>query len=649
MQFFRRLKGSRIGSAIGIGFLALMGFAFAASDLTGTGGMGVFGPSSAQVADVAGESVTANELQTRTQRVFERLRQEQPELTMDRFLAEDGLQRVLDEMIAVKALITYGERHGIRISKKLVDAEIARTPAFADASGNFSETQFRAMLAQQRVSEAELREDFTGQLIRQHLLMAAGAGVRTPEGMVPPYAAMLIEQRTGEMLAIPSEAFAPAQPGTDAELKAYYAAHPAEFSRPEQRKLRYALVTRARFEAQAAPTEAEIAAAYKARAKDYAARTSRDFSQLILPTEAQARDIAAKAAAGKPLGDLAREAGLSAARLTGLDQPALAAQTSADIAKAAFAAEKGKLVGPVRSALGWTLLSVDDIRTVPGKTLDQARAELVPQLRAEKAAQLFADFVNDIDGKLGEGATLAEVAKANELEVVETPLLTVQGRNLADPAYQPDAVVTALLKPGFAIGTGEDPQIAQVRENEEVAILLPADIVAAGPPPFAEVRPAVEAAWRLSQGAAKARAAADKIVAALAKGVSVDEAMKQAGAAGQPRQTLAVRRVDLQQQQGPVPPPLQALFALKAGSARAVPMERNMGYLVVRLDKITAQDPKGNEALMQSTRAGLANVLGGEYAVQLIDAIEKALKVKRNATAIASIEKALREANGEVL
>src|SRR5690606_12206015 len=136
---------------------------------------------------------------------------------------------------------------------------------------------------------------------------------------------------------------------------------------------------------------------------------------------------------GKPLGDLAREAGLSAARLTGLEQPALAAQTSSDIAKAAFAAEKGKLVGPVRSALGWTLLSVDDIRTVPGKTLDQARAELVPQLRAEKAAQLFADFVNDIDGKLGEGATLAEVAKANELAVVETPLLTAQGRNLADP------------------------------------------------------------------------------------------------------------------------------------------------------------------------------------------------------------------------
>ncbi len=68
----------------------------------------------------------------------------------------------------------------------------------------------------------------------------------------------------------------------------------------------------------------------------------------------------------------------------------------------------------------------------------------------------------------------------------------------------------------------------------------------------------------------------------------------------------------------------------------------------MKLDKIVEEDPRSNAQLMQSTRAGLANVLGAEYAAQLVGAIEKDVNVQRNATAIASVEKALREAGGTV-
>jgi peptidyl-prolyl cis-trans isomerase D len=647
MQFFRRLKGSKIGGILGLAFLAMMAFAFVAGDMTGTGGVNVLGPSDAQIAKIGNQSLTANEVQVRTQRFFERSREQQPGLTIDQFLASGGLSSAVDEMIALKALVAYGERHGMRVSKKLVDAEIARTPAFQDATGVFSDSQFRMVLNQQRISEKEVRDDFTGQIIRQHLLMPAAAGARTPESMVPPYAAMLIERREGEMFAIPSQNFAPTRGATEAELKAYYSANPQAFSIPEQRKLRYALISRERFDAEANPTEEEIAAAYKAKAADYAARTSRDFSQLILQTEAQAKDIAAKATGGKTLVDLAREAGLSARRIEGVDEKGMAAQTSAEIAKAGFAATKGQLIGPFRSPLGWALVHVDELRTNPGKTLEQARAELLPLVRAEKARQLFADFVNNIDGKLGEGETIQEVAKAYNLEVIETPLLAADGRNLKDPAYQPDEAVRALLQPAFTMQASDDAQIAQVRADEQIAILAPSDVLAAGPPPLAEVRSAVEMGWRLSQGATKAREAANKVSALINKGVAPEEALKQAGAAGLPRQPLAVRRIELNQS-NPTPPPVRALLTMRPNSTKVVEMERNLGFIVVKLDKITPEDPRPNAQLMQSTRAGLANVLGNEYTLQLVGAIQRDLKVTRNAEAIAAVEKALREANGAV-
>ncbi len=646
MQFFRRLVRSKIGGYLALGLLLVIFFAFAAGDITGSGGLGVLQPSSTSVARIGGQTITVNDLQSRTQRLFERVRQEKPELTLPQFLAQGGLKQVADEMIAVKALIAYGEKHGMRVSKKLVDAEIARTPAFQDATGAFSESQFKTLLAQQHVSEKELREDFAGQIIRQHLLLAAAAGARTPESMVPPYAAMLLELRSGEAIAVPSQTFAPANPPSDDELKRFYAAHPDDFTLPEQRKLRYILLSRDRFDAQATPSDAEIAAAYKARASQYAARDVRDFSQLIVPTEAQARDLAAKAAGGKPLADLAREAGLSAASLTDTDQAKLASQTNADIAKAAFAAPKGKLVGPFKLPLGWTLISVEAVRSVPRKTLEQAKADLVPELRTAKATQLFGDFVNKVDGKLGEGTTLAEVAKDNGLEIVETPLLTAQGRDLRNPDYKADEVVTALLKPAFAMGQSDDPQVVAVKAEEQAAILAPGDIVPAGPPPFAEVKNAVALDWKLAQGAAKAREAANKLAVLLGRGVAPDEALKQAGIVGQPRQPINVRRIDISQMQGKAPPPVLAMLTMRAGGARVVPMEKNLGFLVVRLEKITEADPTGNASLMQSTRAGLANVLGQEYAQQLTTAIERDIKVERNPVAMAAVEKALRDANG---
>jgi peptidyl-prolyl cis-trans isomerase D len=647
MQFFRRLVRSKIGGYVALGLLLLIFIAFAAGDITGSGGLSVLGGgNSGYVAKVGNETISVAELQTRTQRLFERAREQQPELTMAQFIARGGLKQVTDEMIAVKALIAYGDKHGIRVSKKLVDAEIARIPAFQNVTGNFDENQFKSVLAQQRVSEKELREDFAGNIIRQHLLLAAGAGARAPESLVPPYAAMLLELREGEVLNVPSAAFAPQRPATDAELKAYYTAHPDEFAAPEQRKLRYALIDRSRFDAQAAPNDADLASAYKDRAAGYAARESRDFNQLIVPTEAQAKDFVAKAAGGKSLVDLAREAGLSASHLTDLNQVGLAAQAGQEAAKAAFAAPKGKLVGPFKVALGWSLVHVENVRNIPGKTLEEAKPELIPAIRDQKAKQLFGDFVNSLDGKLGDGATLDEIAKANNFQIVETPLITAQGRNLHDPDFKLDPTLAPLIKPGFAMAAGDDAQIVPVKPDEQVAIMAPGDVVAAGPPPFAEVRSAVESNWKLAQGATKAREAASKLTALLNRGVAVEEALKQAGIVGQPRQPLAVRRAELGQYQGKVPPPIIAALAMRAGSARLVQMAQNFGFAVVWIAKITEADPRGNAQLMQSTHAGLTNVLSNEYAAQFTAAIEKDIDVRRNPVAMAAVEKALRDANG---
>ncbi|HWJ68953.1 MAG TPA: peptidyl-prolyl cis-trans isomerase [Sphingobium sp.] len=648
MYFFRLLLGSKVGGYIAIGVLMLIAVAFVLADMSGGSSNLTFslpGSGSGEIAKVGGKSIAATDLQNRTQTIFERAREENTELTMDQFLAEGILPQIADDMIATQALIAYGEKHGMRISKSLVDAQIASNAAFVDATGNFSETVFRQLLAQRRITEKDFRNDITAQIIQQQMLAPVSAGTRAPASMVPPYAAMLIEERKGEMFAVPSATFAPKETPSDTELQAYYTSHPAQFSIPERRKLRYALVNLAQFEAAANPTDAELAQAYKDKASQYQARQVRDVSQLILATEAAAKDAAAKARSGQSLTDLARTLGLSAMRLTDQQQDKLASQTSAEIAKAAFAAPKGTVLGPYRTALGWAVLHVDDAREVAGKTLEQAKAELEPGVRAAKAKLLFSEYLNDIDNKLGEGTAFAELAKERHLTLVETPLLTQDGKALDDPAYQPNAAVSAILKPGFSMTLDDDPQIVPVKADEEAAILAVSDVVPAGPPPFADIKEAVQLAWGLSKGADKARQVATQLAAELGRGAEPGPVLAKLGIAQTPRQSLQSRRTDLGNG-GQVPPPLEALFTLDKGATRMLPLENNQGFVVVRLDAVTAQDPLAVPQLLRSTQAGLGNVLGGEYARQFMVSIQKELGVKRNDAAIAAVEKALLEANG---
>jgi peptidyl-prolyl cis-trans isomerase D len=196
------------------------------------------------------------------------------------------------------------------------------------------------------------------------------------------------------------------------------------------------------------------------------------------------------------------------------------------------------------------------------------------------------------------------------------------------------------------MGTDDDPQVAQVKPDEVAALVAVADSVAAGPLPFEKARSAVQYAWALSQGAGKAKAAADALAKAISAGTPIAKALADAGLTGLPVQGLDARRGDLSQAGDRVPPPLAALFTLKQGTGTVLTMDQNRGFLVVRLDTIVPGDPAEAQKILVPTRAGLKEVFGSEYRDQLVTAAKQAVGVTRNASALAAVAKALREANG---
>ncbi len=643
ISLFRRLIGSRLGAALGLLFLALVAFAFAAGDVSSTGGFGSltsFG--SPGTTKIGSQSLPESEVQSRVQRVFEQQRRENPGMQIAQFLELGAVPQIYKQLVAGIALEEYAHKQGVYVSKRMVDAQIASISAFQDASGKFSPSLFRQALAAQNISEKMLREEIEQELTGGMLAATAGFGTRLSDSMVLPYASLVLEAREGRIAAIPSMAFPTAGKPTDKQLKDFYARFADRYTIPEQRRLRYAIVDASRFAAAAAPTDSEIAKYYADHKSSYAARETRTIEQLILPSESAAK---AAAQAGS-LAQAAKANGLSVATLNQMDRAALARESSDAAANAVFAAPQGKVVGPVKLALGWALMQTSAIQKIAEKPVDAVRGEIVAALSASKSATLLSNFTAKVEDEIANGATFDEAVKDNGLTIETSPLLLATGQSVENMGYKPSEDIAPLLKPAFDMEADDDAQFVPIAPQKRYALLDVTDIVAAAPPPLEKVRDVVTQNYLLHQSSARARTLADKLKAQIDKGLPFDKALAGAGVKLPPAQKVAGRRADLLRSDRRPPAEVSILFAMASGTVKILPIPNDQGYFLVMLDSIAQGDAAKVPGLVDKVRGDLARAVASEYGDQFVRAAERDLGVKPNAEVISRVTQELRRING---
>lgn len=637
---------SRVGALVALGFLVLIALAFAAGDVAGmrqsfTGGGGD------RVATVGGRKIDGTELAQAATNALEQLKRDDPRLSMRAFVAGGGLASALDQTIDRVALAEFGRKHGIVASDRLVDSEIAKIPAFQGPDGKFSDAAYRALLAQRGLSDATVRSDLASGLVARQLLVPAAFGAKMPGGLVTRYAALLTERRNGSIALLPSAAFAPAAPPSEAELAAFYTTNRASYIRPERRTIRYAVFDDTALKSVPAPSEAEIAARYNANKAAYGPSESRKLSQLILPTEAAAKAVQGEVDGGKSLEAAAAAKGLAVAALGPLDRAALTAQASEALAAAAFGAAKGKLVGPVRSPLGWALLRVDAIDARPGKSLDEARGEIVGELTAQKRRAALTDFSARIEDEFDKGSSLGDVAKELTVPVTETPPLTADGQVYgAAPGQQAPAELARVLGTAFSMEREGQPQLAEIEPGKKFVVFDVSRIVPSAPAPLAEIKPQVAADLLLQKGAAAAKAAAEKVLAQARKGGDPATLVPALGVAQVPPvDKVDMDRAELARQGQTVPPPLALLFSMAQGTTKLLAAPANRGWYVVSLARIVPGDAGKIAPLLPQASRELSSMAGREYADQLRAAIRQDLGVTRNQAGIDAVGRRLAGGN----
>ena len=634
----RRLFGSTIGKFVALAFIVLIGVLFALGDVTGNASFGGLG--GANVAKVGGREIGLGELRERVRQGYNQARQQDPGLTMAAFVEGGGLDQVLNQLVDGMAFEQFATDIGFGVSKRQIDGRIADIPAFSGVSGKFDQKTFENFLRQNGLSEAQLRRELTQQLLLEQIGEPIGTMPRIALGMARPYAALLLEARQGQAAFIPASAFAPAGDPGDAALKAFLTQNASKFTVPERRVVQYALFDRGAVPVPAV-SDAEIAKIYKDNAAQYAASETRRFAQVIAPSQAIANGISAKARAGTPLAAAAGTAGLSASTTGELTQASYAATTNDAIAKAAFAAKRGEVLGPVQSGLGWVVARVESVTARPARTLADATPEIRAELAKNKANEAIVDYYNAIQDAVNGGASIEEIAADRKLKVEETPALLPSGRAPGMPGFALSPELAPMIGAAFQ-GSGEgEAQLATLVENEKFAVYSVKSIIAAAPPPFAQIRADLLSEWRFAQGQKVARDKARAIVKAVEGGKSLAEAASAAGPnAGV--QTIGGRRSELGRDGKGVPPELALLFSMAEGSVKTLEIPGNRGWMVITLAKVDRPDVKAIEpARVAAIAQPLAPAFGNELVEQFAAEAKRRVGVKINKDLLEQLRKEL--------
>jgi peptidyl-prolyl cis-trans isomerase D len=364
---------------------------------------------------------------------------------------------------------------------------------------------------------------------------------------------------------------------------------------------------------------------------------------VVLPDEARARAFVSRVSGGQSFGEAAGAEGFADEdiRIGQVTEKDFATQTDPAVAKAAFAAAQGAITAPVKGPLGWHVVRVDGIVPANQVPLATARAAIAGKLRIEKMEKVLAERVDAIDDRLEGGETLADVAKAFNLEIQSFGPVTADSQQLDASRQLVPVPGNPLTVRAFAADPADGPSVVEAAEGQ-FAVLEVTDVIAPAPLPLAEIRDRVAAAWMIDTRTRAAEALARDMATAASKGQDLVALAREKGMP--PPQELTVQRLQLSQlaQSGQqIPPPVLMLLNVPAGQARVVAAPGSQAWFVVKVTGTVPGDASQVPQLLDGVRQSMVRDAPNELAETFARAVQRSVGVVRQQAAIEAVKRRL--------
>ncbi|WP_372012731.1 peptidyl-prolyl cis-trans isomerase [Pseudoxanthomonas sp. 10H] len=456
------------------------------------------------------------------------------------FETMENKRKVLDQLIDEKALQLAAERAGVVVGDDAVREYIASIPAF-QVDGKFDANRYQLALSSQVPARTPTQfEQLVRESLQQSLIpLALGTSAFVTDAEFDRIVRLSGEKRDVELALLPAVPVDTAEVGADA-IKAWYDAHPGDFTRPESVTIEYVEIDGSRLPAPPAADDATLRKRYEEERARFVEPEQRLASHILVRVDAGADEATRKAAEEKAqrLADQARAPGADFAALARANSEDPGSRDSggdlgwvergamvAPFEEALFAMQAGEVRGPVKTDFGYHVLQLRELKAGAQVAFEQAREELAREQAQADRERAFSDLTGRLTDLVYQNpSSLAPAAEQVGLQVQKLGPFTRE--DTLGIGASPEVKKAAFSENLIEDGTASDP----IQLGPEHAVVIRVlEHTPEQPRPLEEVREQVVAAVRADRQQAAAAAAADALVKRLQAGESFAEVAASAG------------------------------------------------------------------------------------------------------------------------
>ncbi len=381
---------------------------------------------------------------------------------------------VLESLIRDRLIELHVADAGFRVDDAMV-MEIIQGASQFQEDGIFKKELYYDWLAQ-TAQDARLFEAQQRQSIRiSQLQRGIGATAFVTPSEYRRYLNLMGEQRQVSIATFDVAALANTVVVADEDITAYYDARPNAFVSPESVDFKYVELRRDLLTQGIEISEEELLQYYQESASRYQQDEQRRARHILITfdddeaaAEEQAGALTARAQAGEPFEDLARQYSKDGgtAEMGGDLGTILHSQMPDALGDAIFAMQKGEITGPVRSDFGFHVVRLDDIVVGGPLPLDQVRGELEGELKTRAADARFVELERKLADALFDASDLDVLAEASGLEVAQATGFTRSG---GEPFGASQAVINAVFD-DIVLLDGQISDVVEIDRNRSVVI-----------------------------------------------------------------------------------------------------------------------------------------------------------------------------------
>ncbi len=548
------------------------------------------------------------------------------QLTAQQFAQFGGVSRIIDQAVERSALKVFAEQQGIGVSQATAVTEIQADPQFQNEQHQFDRNRFLAALDQVNMSEGGYVEEVRNDLVNRGLFRALLTGVTAPKKMATEVYLYDQEQRTADVLVIPTASMTGIAAPDDATLEKYQKDHADNYKAPEYRAATVIEVSPEDLAGEISVGDDEIAQAYESSKAQFSTPDTREVEQVVVQDPAQADKIEAAVKGGTAFKDAVKQ-------VTGGDPVVLGKigkdKLPPEIADKVFALEKEGVTEPLTSPFGIHVVHVISAQVGTVKPLAEVKELIKHQIALNKATESLDSLVQQLEDTLAGGASLEEAAAKLKLKAKKVDQVDNEGKDAkgADTGLSRAAV-------GLVFNT-ESGNLSPVTPTATGSYIV-AQVTGVTPPadrPFDQVKDKVQADWmaEAQQKAAtdKAKAIADKVkgggdldAEATALGLTVKKSASFTRDKGDPANAVSASFA-------------QTLFTLKLNEA-AVGDSKD-GPVVAKVTAITPPDPAAHPADVEQTNQQLVSEIRNDLGAEFTEALRQQLKPQVNEDVVSGL------------